>query len=236
MEKKQNWYVNKKKYHFIYKTTCKINSKYYLGMHSTDNLEDGYIGSGTRLWHSIKKHGRENFSFEILEFLADREALRNREAELINEEKLKDPMCMNLTLGGEGDWYHCNSNSELQRKKSIKGNAKMKQLRETDEAWKQKKHDSHSKTLIKDYKEGTRVVPEAFRLSFLGKTHTQETKDKIGRINSENQSGTKNSRFGSVWVYSDLLKKSKSISKELVSTLGSDWKLGRKMKFDISFV
>lgn len=30
-------------------------------MHSTDNLDDGYVGSGKRLWNSIKKHGKENF-------------------------------------------------------------------------------------------------------------------------------------------------------------------------------
>jgi hypothetical protein len=43
-EKKQNWYTNPKKYHFIYKTTCKVNGKFYYGMHSTDGLDGGYIG------------------------------------------------------------------------------------------------------------------------------------------------------------------------------------------------
>ena len=88
--KKQNWYVNQRKYHFIYKTTCKVNDKYYLGMHSTDDLSDGYLGSGNLIAKSIKKHGRENFSIEILEFLPDRASLKLREAELVNEEKLTD--------------------------------------------------------------------------------------------------------------------------------------------------
>ena len=30
-----------KQYHFIYKTTNLLSGKYYLGMHSTDNLQDG---------------------------------------------------------------------------------------------------------------------------------------------------------------------------------------------------
>ena len=64
MSKKENWYTNPRKFHFIYKTTCSVNGKYYYGMHSTDDLEDGYIGSGTKLWHSIKKHGLENFKME----------------------------------------------------------------------------------------------------------------------------------------------------------------------------
>jgi hypothetical protein len=42
-------------------------------MHSTDNLDDGYLGSGKRLRYSINKHGAENHVREILEFVDSRE-------------------------------------------------------------------------------------------------------------------------------------------------------------------
>ena len=64
-------------HHYIYKTTCTVTGRYYIGMHSTSNLEDGYVGSGKRLWLSIRKYGLENHEREILEFLEDRNALKN---------------------------------------------------------------------------------------------------------------------------------------------------------------
>jgi hypothetical protein len=89
------------KYHYIYKTTNIVNSKFYVGMHSTDNLGDGYLGSGTVLARSIRKYGRENFIKEILEYFPDRESLRKREAEIVNEKFVNDKMCMNVKVGGE---------------------------------------------------------------------------------------------------------------------------------------
>lgn len=96
--------ADRRRFHYIYKTTCLVTSRYYIGMHSTDSLTDGYIGSGQRLWHSIRKHGKENHKAEIVEHLATREALVLREAAIVDKALLKDPLCMNLVLGGKGDW------------------------------------------------------------------------------------------------------------------------------------
>ena len=56
-------------HHYIYKITCNVTGKYYIGMHSTSNLEDSYFGSGTVLWRSIKKYGRNTHIKEILELI-----------------------------------------------------------------------------------------------------------------------------------------------------------------------
>lgn len=94
-----------RKYHVIYRTTCSITGKYYIGLHSTDDLNDGYQGSGVHLTRSLKKHGKENHITEIVESLPDRGSLIIREAELVNEKLLKDEMCMNLMLGGSAPLY-----------------------------------------------------------------------------------------------------------------------------------
>ena len=88
-----------RKFHYIYKTT-RDDGRYYIGLHSTDDLNDGYLGSGTILQHSIRKYGCEAHTREILHFLPDREALKKCERELVNEDTLLVPLCMNIRLGG----------------------------------------------------------------------------------------------------------------------------------------
>ena len=60
--------VKSSKYHYFYKITNLLNNHFYYGVHSTDNLEDGYMGSGKRLHYAYKKYGMENFNKEILKF------------------------------------------------------------------------------------------------------------------------------------------------------------------------
>jgi hypothetical protein len=86
-------------YHYLYKIV-RNDGKYYIGIHSTDNLNDGYFGSGKRLWQSIKRHGKGAHKKTILEFAPSRTALKERELALVNPETMKDPLCMNLAQGG----------------------------------------------------------------------------------------------------------------------------------------
>ena len=85
----------------IYVTTNKINQKSYVGYHSTNNLEDNYLGSGVYLTRAIKKYGRENFERKILEF-CDVLNWEERETFWIAEKNTKYPNGYNLTDGGEG--------------------------------------------------------------------------------------------------------------------------------------
>lgn len=87
-------------YHYIYKTTNKINGKYYYGRHSTKNLHDGYLGSGKYLQNAIKKYGKENFFKEILEFTSSSEELWCLEERYITEDMLQDSNCYNQSYGG----------------------------------------------------------------------------------------------------------------------------------------
>ena len=84
--------LNNNMKHFIYKTTH-TNGKYYVGRHSTNDIDDGYIGSGK--WPSSIKD-KSTLSREILEYAESVEAVKELEGKYLAEHfgKLN---CMNRT-------------------------------------------------------------------------------------------------------------------------------------------
>lgn len=50
---------------FIYKTTCLVNNKIYIGKHEGSE-NDIYIGSGELFQRAVRKYGKKNFKREIL--------------------------------------------------------------------------------------------------------------------------------------------------------------------------
>ena len=90
-----------KRYNYIYKITNKINGKIYIGKHSTDNLNDEYMGSGVLIKKAEQKYGIENFTKEYLAFCDNEETLNWLERFYIKKYNAKE--CgYNLSDGGEG--------------------------------------------------------------------------------------------------------------------------------------
>jgi hypothetical protein len=86
----------------VYKTTNTINGKIYIGKHQTNNIDDGYLGSGILLTRAIRKYGKQNFSKEILKFFECDEDMNAYEAEIVNEEFVNRNNTYNLCVGGQG--------------------------------------------------------------------------------------------------------------------------------------
>jgi hypothetical protein len=96
----------------LYKTTNVINGKYYIGIHTTDDIDDNYLGSGSLFIKALKKYGKHNFKKEILEIF------ENIEDALIAEKKYvitnqEDNNSYNLRTGGIGGAIHADSTKEL---------------------------------------------------------------------------------------------------------------------------
>lgn len=103
-----------------------MNNKTYIGAHTTDNLDDGYIGSGKLLLKAIKKYGKDKFTTEIIKFFDSKSEMYKYEAELVNEAYLKTNT-YNLKLGGEGGGISNKPRSQetrLKISKSQKGKPK----------------------------------------------------------------------------------------------------------------
>jgi hypothetical protein len=207
--------AQRRKYHFIYKTTCIITNNFYIGMHSTDNLEDGYIGSGKRLWYSINKHGKDNHVCEIIEFLPDRKSLKEREQEIVNKELLNEQLCMNIQIGGGGGF----SSEEHKRKAQDSGRKSYIERLKNDKDFLKKM----TEILTKQNKGNCFGIGNK---AFSNKSHSEETKRKIGESNSVKQKGSKNSQYGKCWITNET--ESKKINKGDIIPEG--WRLGRKIK------
>lgn len=91
-----------KKYHYVYRTVNKLNGMEYIGVHSTNDMDDGYVGSGTYFRNALKKYGEHNFEKQIIELFATRSEALKREREIVNYDFVADNRVYNLILGGEG--------------------------------------------------------------------------------------------------------------------------------------
>lgn len=168
--------------HIIYKTTNLIDGKYYYGKHSTQDINDGYLGSGTLLKRAIEKHGAENFIRTIICECATAEDINKMEALIVTEEYVNDPNCYNMTIGGEGGWYHINNDPEKRADSSVKTKKAFakKSPEELARIGEAKRNLGESNGMY-----GVARCGESNPM--WGKQHTQEARDKI----SKTKTGTK---------------------------------------------
>ena len=87
----------------IYKTTCSINHKIYIGQ--SKHNKSWYLGSGKLLLKAIKKYGKESFRKEILiEGDFSKEELDSLEIRYISEFQSTDKkLGYNIERGGSGN-------------------------------------------------------------------------------------------------------------------------------------
>jgi hypothetical protein len=220
--------LKNKKYHYLYKTTNLINGKYYYGMHSTNKMEDGYLGSGKYLWYAIKKYGIENFKLEILEFFDTREALVEAEKILVTELQVKDSNCMNLKPGGKGGlmdekhrekWINARytTHKESFKQRAIELRKRQIDQFENDPEYRQLRIEQLRRSALSRIKDGT--------FGFKNKKHTPETIEKMKQHKGK-QVKEKNSQFGTKWITNE--KENKKIKN--TDQIPEGWRAGRKIK------
>lgn len=104
-----------KDYHLVYKTTNLVNGKTYIGVHSTNNIDDGYLGSGCIFKKALKKYGKENFKREILFNFDTLNQAYEKEKELVDLEFINQSTTYNCKVGGEQGAYSEDSKNKRMR-------------------------------------------------------------------------------------------------------------------------
>lgn len=88
-------------HHYFYEIRNKLNGKIYRGIHSTENLEDGYLGSGVGIRAAVKKYGKENFTKTILKEFNTREEAAAYEQANVDLSFINRKDTYNQITGGE---------------------------------------------------------------------------------------------------------------------------------------
>ena len=187
-------------FYTIYKITNKINNKYYIGKHQTNDINDGYMGSGKLIKRAIEKYGVGNFIKEIM-FVFDNETEMNiKEKELV----ILSKNSYNLCEGGKGGFGYINSNPDKflteKRLNSLKKGSIYKRTKQEQEEWFKKVRDSRNHTYFEKVRTGLKKHYQTNSGHFKNKSHSEETKQKLRKTKGN---GEKNSQFGTCWITND---------------------------------
>ena len=181
------------------------------------------MGSGLAIRRAIKKYGIENFEKTILIECESEDDMYDRESEIVSLEFVERVDTYNLIQGG--------------RSGIVDGNLPEFRKKALDTLFSNYTRDelvAHGKyvyqSLVKTY--GKDVVKQwqsdGGKVRFLGKHHTDEAKQKIGKANSINQRGKSNSQYGTMWITKD--RQNKKIKRiEYDEWTKNGWEKGRYM-------
>lgn len=175
--------------YLVYCTTNLINYKKYIGSHVEENLNDGYLGSGTDFLKAIKKYGKENFHQIILAEVDDFNTMREIEVywcEYFNVEKNR--LFYNRTNKGVGmcSGFKYSEESKIKMRKPKKEGTGEK-ISRAQKGIKKHPFNDESKKKISDAKKGHACFNDEWRnkISNTIKNHnhsqfyTDEVKKKI---------------------------------------------------------
>lgn len=193
-------------YFYIYKITHIDSGKFYIGQHRTNNLDDGYFGSGILLKNMLKSHDKSEFKKEIIAYANSLEELNKLEEELIGDSYKKDEKCLNLMKGGRCCQF---SDTHLERmSKAFKGQKNPMYGRKGElSPWWGRKHTEEQKQKISENNKKHHKIKDKQKFSEIqslkskGKPKSEEwKKQQSERMKKNNpmqgRTGQKNPMYG----------------------------------------
>ena len=163
----------------LYKITNKLTDEYYIGKHNglDQKKSNGqlYWGSGDRIRNQVKKHGADNFTYEIL-VISTPEYIYELEEKMVTLNLIEsDNKCLNLMGGGYGAKY---TSEETKKKISLKNSGKIRseeakekiRIARIKQVFTKEQRDRANKTLssliwMNDGEKSYRIRPENIQAS-----------------------------------------------------------------------
>jgi len=185
---------------YVYIITNNINGKKYIGLsiNKKPSFRKSYFGSGKLIKQAIQKHGKENFSKEIIRDFDNEDEARQFEKELIEfNDAVKSGMFYNLAgggYGGAGIGRVLSEETKEKISKSLSGRKRPdigEKVRNKLLGRKQSESVIAKRSLgLKNAWEKTTDQERADRGAKIsnalkGKKTKQETKDRLSRINAK---------------------------------------------------
>lgn len=201
-------------YYTLYRTTCLISGRIYIGVHETKDPNDKYLGSGEVLLKAIKKHGRKNFRKDVAAYFVSREEMYAMEKIIVNTAFLNRSDVYNAKIGGFGGIQLTPEQEQLRRIRAA-------EAVRTD-AYRKKAGEISKITQKVRYAEN----PVG---TFKGKKHTENSKKAISEKAKIHSQGERNSSFGRVFMYHAAKRVNTKVKiKDIELFLLKGWIKGRK--------
>lgn len=200
---------------YVYKITNLINNKFYVGMHQTKKLDDGYMGSSKSLKFDIDIFGIDKFKKEILFNFDNFEDMRQCEKRIVNKEFVERSDTYNLNTGGGMAYYYINKH----KLNNIKGQCYIVNQ-------KAKASATYRIWWCEQIRLGLKRVKFNHK-TFLNRKHSPESIQKMKDTSKliERGQGEKNSQFGTMWINNNV--ENKKIKK--TDIIPNGYIKGRKM-------
>lgn len=207
-------------YNYLYQITNLINNKIYIGVHTTSDLNDGYMGSGTAIKKAIRKYGIENFRKDILNFFETAEEALLAEESVVDSKFILREDTYNIRCGGIGGFEHINCKDKEDR-------VNIKALRQKIKSGEIKVGGSGRWTDAGREKVVSIARKNQKMATILANTDESKKKRKQTFSDISHSKGKNNSQYGKFWISNIETKEVRRITD---NNIPDGWVRGKKGK------
>jgi len=164
----------------VYIITNKVNGKQYVGDHSTNDLDDQYMGSGILLKKAYNKYNKKIFNKKILEQFNSKEDAFFAQEKWINEYNTLVPNGYNISPKGGNGISGCHSKETIEKLRTPKSEKTKQKISQTLSG---REGPNKGRVFSDDWKSNMSKAQKGLKSGeshpLFGKFHSIETKQKI---------------------------------------------------------